>query len=270
MNASVASVMAPGLVSYSTSPTDNKTDDGTRLIDTAKSRIAKMQRAVMKGTQLHGEYQSAYYGKQQAIMATLTYRKSVEPAAKHISKCMDAVNKWFARKYGYLPKIVRPQLRYTWVAELTRKGKLHYHVLFFLPPGRKLPMFDRSGFWKHGMTKLEFARHASAYMAKYASKGGNGKKLPKGFRMHGSGGFTKDERAERRYHLAPAWVRLLFSRDMKPKPCHGGGWFSPVTGEFQSSPFFLLSAKAGRVRVGVFDWFAAYLSQMPQEGDTHV
>ena len=269
MSASEASAMprSPGLVSYATSDTpraDNKSpvpNDGPRIIDTKKARLGKMSRAVMKGAALHDlRLRDTYTTRNYApIMATATYAKHVEPNPKHISYTLKLARQWAERK-GF-------KLRYVWVAELTKKGKLHYHILFFLPPGKKLPMFDRAGWWKHGSTRLEWARNALQYIAKYASKGG-GKgrhKFPKGFRLHGTGGLDKNERAERRYHLAPSWVRIYFTQEDKPKPMHGGGWLSTVTGDFQASPFYLVAVTAGRVVVGVKKWFTDYLRNQAEQ-----
>lgn len=215
----------------------------------------------MKGAALHDLRLRDTYTERRyvPIMATTTYRKGVEPNAKDISYTIRRARKWAERK-GFA-------LRYVWVAELTKKGKLHYHILFFLPPGKKLPMFDVAGWWKHGSTRLEWARNAVAYLAKYASKGGGQgrSKFPKGFRLHGTGGLDKNERAERRYHLAPSWVRIYFTQADKPKPMEGGGWLSTVTGDFQASPFYLVAVTAGRVVVGVKKWFTDYLNQQAEQ-----
>lgn len=230
-----------------------------RVVDSKKARFSRMTRAVMKSSTLHNAFvASSYVAKSACIMATLTYRKDVEPSANDIRGLIRHAKKWADRR-GF-------KLRYVWVAELTKKGKLHYHILFFLPPRQKLPMFDRRGWWKFGSTRLEWARNAVAYMAKYASKGGGkGRSLfPKGFRLHGCGGLEKDERNERRYHLAPGWVRHFFELNERPKPCKGGGWFSAVDGTFQASPYFLLSASAGRVVIGTHKWYVDFLNSLEQ------
>lgn len=273
--ASVASVASEearsaGLVSCSTTLTSDNSiarEDhygvpmyagGKIEIETAKARIRKMSRAVMKTTDIHRTAQQVEFeGRRSAtIMATLTYAKHQQPEAEDVTKCLRNAAVWFSRKYKNIPKAKRPKLRFTWVAELTKKGKLHYHVLFFLPPMVKLPMFDVRGWWPKGSTRLEWARCAHSYMAKYASKGSTGRgAMPKGFRMHGSGGMTKDERNERRYHLAPSWVREFFKLEDRPRACPGGGWISPVTGEAWESPYEILTAAAGRVTVRIRSWF---------------
>jgi hypothetical protein len=217
-----------------------------------------MSRAVMKGAGLHAEWvTSAYPVRSASILATFTYRKGVEPDRNDIKECLRHARQWAKRK-GFT-------LRYVWTAELTKVGKLHYHVLFFLPPRKKLPMMDKAGWWRHGMTRMEWARNAVQYIAKYASKGGGSgrSKFPKGFRLHGCGGLDKDQRNERRYHLAPMWVRFFFTLAERPAPAPGGGWMSRVTGDWQASPYEILSATTGRVVVRVQEWFSALLSQQP-------
>ena len=260
--ASEASAGGAGLVSCSTSHASNNSLE----FDPSRTRITKMQRAVMKGANLHTEHAMSLFGKCRPIMATLTYASDRQPTAKDVATCVNRTRDWLDRKYSHLAKANRPKLRYVWTAELTKKGKLHYHILFFLPGGLRLPMFDRAGFWKHGMSRLEWARNGIAYIAKYASKGGGDsrQKFPKGFRLHGSGGFSGEQRIERRYHLAPAWVRNCFTADEIPKRTQGG-WVSMVTGHIVDTPYPLISARAGRVRLRVQQWYADLLASLNSE-----
>ncbi len=237
---------ALGLVSCTTTHTSNNPDG--IVVDTRKSRLSKMSRSVLKGANLHTEHQAAAFSSRTAtIMATLTYRPRVEPKPEHITSLLNHARNWFKRKCG-------GKLRYVWTAELTKKGKLHYHILFFLPPRVRLPLFDLRGWWPHGMTRLEWAKNPIAYIAKYASKGNSKGKFPKGFRIHGCGGLTKPEAADKRYHCAPSWVREVFAPDEDPRPIDGGGWVSRITGEWWPSPYELLYAASGRVVVRVAPW----------------
>lgn len=218
-------------------------------IDTKRSKVARLQRSVMTGGKLHAASMAAEYARKTAtIMATLTYARDGEHDAQDIKECLRRARQWANRR--------RIVLRYVWVAELTRRGRLHYHVLFFLPPMVRLPMFDQNGWWTKGMTRLEWARQPLAYLAKYASKGGGSGKYPKGTRTHGTGGLDKDQRNERRYSLAPQWVRYWFDLEDRPAPAEGGGWYSRVTGHWQESPFFVVSASAMRVAVAIKAQFA--------------
>ena len=60
-------------------------------------------------------------------------------------------------------------LHYVWVLELTKRGRPHYHVLFWLPKGVSMPKADKQGWWKHGMTRSG-GHSPVGYLCKYTSK----------------------------------------------------------------------------------------------------
>ena len=62
-------------------------------------------------------------------------------------------------------------IHYVWVLELTKRGRPHYHVLFWLPRGISMPKADKQGWWRHGMTNTVPARSPVGYLCKYTSKG---------------------------------------------------------------------------------------------------
>lgn len=255
--------LAAGLVSCKTKDTDHQGPHGTGAmnrpmeIDTKRQRKTRMARAIMKGANLHAAHVAANYATKSAtIMATCTYKHGETYNPNDVKNLLKAAREWARRR--------KFELRYVWTAELTKRGQLHYHVLFFLPPGQKLPLFDRAGWWKKGMTRLEWARYAVAYIAKYASKGGGAgrHKFEKGTRIHGCGGLNTAQRIERRYHLAPGWVRHYFDLEEAPAPAPGGGWYSRKTGDWQESPYIVLGTTAGRVVVGIKHQFAGLLERL--------
>jgi len=126
---------------------------------------------------------------------------------------------------------------YVWVAELQKRGAMHYHLLIWLPKGLSLPKPDKQGWWPHGMTKIEWARNAVGYMAKYASKGDSSNKFPRGARIHGCGGLTGVQLQEARYWKRPTWVREKTVIGDQVKRHHGGGWLDHDTGEILESPW---------------------------------
>ena len=90
------------------------------------------------------------------------------------------------------------------------------------------------------MTKIEWARNAVGYIAKYASKGDSLVQPAKGARMHGNGGLTGDALIEQRWWKLPGWLR----HDVKPSdrvrralPGTGGGFIHPDTAEVYRSPW---------------------------------
>lgn len=270
--ASVASMGAPGLASCTTKfpPTLQK----EIVVETAKSRISKMGRSIMHAASLHEAAIVNQFGRATPIFGRLSYAADVRPAAQDIRVLWGRVRKWFTRQVKNYPKADRPRFRFCWVSELTKKGRVHYHFLLFLPPDMKVPFFDDCGWWPHGSTRVEFVAENTAnlcagYCAKYISKATNGRSFPKGLRTHGTGGLTRDEASAKRYHCAPTWVREHFDKEEQPRPMQGGGWWSRVTGQIQSSPFYIISTKAGRVVVGVYKWYRDQLSLKSLEKESH-
>ena len=96
-------------------------------------------------------------------MVTLTYREDVEWSPRQVSGYLKCVREWARRKAIFL--------HYVWVLELTKRGRPHYHVLFWLPKGVSMPKADKQGWWKHGMTRSEWAHSPVGYLCKYTSKG---------------------------------------------------------------------------------------------------
>ena len=84
-------------------------------------------------------------------MVTLTYREDVEWSPRQVSGYLKCVREWARRKDIFI--------HYVWVLELTKRGRPHYHVLFWLPKGVSMPKADKQGWWKHGMTRSEGRTH---------------------------------------------------------------------------------------------------------------
>jgi hypothetical protein len=166
---------------------------------------------------------------------TLTYADVDLWAVYQITRCLDAMKKWAKRRGFKLP--------YVWVAELGESnGRLHYHICVWLPKGNTMPKPDKRGWWPHGWTKIEWARNqrsASAYLAKYMSKGADGDaSFPSGCRIRGAGGLTVSERLRVAWGRCPSYVRERWPdwRD-EPRRRFGGGWMSRVTGEWIGAAF---------------------------------
>jgi hypothetical protein len=107
--------------------------------------------------------------------------------------------------------------RYLWVAELQKRGAVHYHLLVWLPQGVSMPHWDRSTtsrsgrtiapFWPHGMTNTEKARAGVGYLMKYVAKLDGDSQFPKGLRLYGVGGLDQQSRAIRAWHNLPEWAK---------------------------------------------------------------
>lgn len=161
-------------------------------------------------------------------MLTLTYRPDVDQEAGQIVGCLRAIREYLRRR--------SVELRYVWVQEFTRRGRPHYHVLLWLPLGVTLPKPDKRGWWPHGMTRIEWARNAVGYIAKYASKADALVRPQPGSRMHGSGGLVDDARLEQRWWKRPLWMRDQTNMRQVVRRCRGG-FVLVDSGEFLRCPW---------------------------------
>jgi len=195
-----------------------------------------MRRRVLTGARLHVSQVS----KWRPAMLTLTYHPDVQWDKRHVSECVRNARQWLKRR--------NLSCRYVWSMELTKAGKPHYHIVIWLPWGSKLPKLDEAGWWPHGSTRMEWARCAVGYIAKYVSKGQEDVSLPKGARMYGVGGLQGEALNEARWWALPGWLRdeHKVTKDQQVIRRVGGGWIDRETGECFFSPWRVRFIK-GRV-----------------------
>lgn len=197
------------------------------------ARLSRMRRAVLTSARLHEATLPAGGFRFRAAMLTCTYREARDWDAGHIRALLTHLREW-ARRKGF-------RLRYVWVAELQKRGAMHYHVLLWLP--FRMPMPDRCGWWPHGSTKVEWARSAGGYLAKYASKaGGPGHEFPRASRIHGCGGLDRAAAQCRSWWMLPRDLRTLCIPEHRMTRAPGGGWVSRATGEWRPPRYALLAA----------------------------
>lgn len=160
------------------------------------------------------------------VFLTLTYRPEVMWNPGHVRECSRRVAQWCQRR-GVLA-------RFVWVAEQHKSGRIHYHAILFLPKALMLPKPDKQGWWPHGMTKIERCRKLSVgYLIKYATKAHDvSHPWPKGMRLHGHGGLDAVQRVRRAWWVLPKYIREVCEDWMRVRRARGGGWLSPVTGEW--------------------------------------
>ena len=167
-------------------------------------RLKRLQKSVRISAEVIQESLQKNHVRYKAAMVTLTYRDDVDWSPRQVSNYLKCVREWARRKGIFI--------HYVWVLELTKRGRPHYHVLFWLPKGVSMPKADKQGWWKHGMTRSEWAYSPVGYLCKYTSKGidfDSWGKLPRGGRLYGHGGYTPKMRVTRAWRVAPAWVREL-------------------------------------------------------------
>jgi hypothetical protein len=138
----------------------------------------------------------------RALFVTLTYKANTKGKPRDVVECLKCVRSWLARQ-GL------PMCPYLWVAELQKRGALHYHLMVWLRRGLHLPKLDRCGWWRHGMTKVETARNPIGYLVKYASKfnPGDVARFRKGTRLYGYGGLFPEVREGVRRARMARWMR---------------------------------------------------------------
>lgn len=178
-------------------------------------------------------------------MVTLTYAgDNADWRPEHLTTAVNTFRKWCARQ-GFA-------CRYVWVAELQKRGVIHYHLVAWLPRGERMPQWDRRGWWPHGMTNTLRARHATAYLMSYLKKGDLEARgsLPKGARNYGVGGLDHSLRRARRWLRLPSFVQGNSSIWDDWRREVGGGWRAP-SGEHVASEFASLIVCGRRCLVRV-------------------
>lgn len=186
---------AAGLVPSKTSGVDVLLPIGAEV--SRQRRIARMRRGVWGAGQWLGRLRGM-----RCWFVTLTYRPGVEWQPAHVSRAIKALREWCGKR-GCRPV-------YVWVAELQKRGAVHYHVAVWLPKGLALPKFDKAGWWPHGMTQRQVAVAPIGYLMKYVSKGDNPfAQFPKGARIYGVGGLCTEGRAIRQWLNLPEWAKQL-------------------------------------------------------------
>ena len=211
-------------------------------VDRCKTRLLRMRKSILTGSRLLVEEAKRGGFRGKWALLTATYRNEIEWQPKHVAALMNCVGS-FLRRRG-----VRP--RFVWCLELTRALKPHYHVLVWLPLGMTLPKPDKRGWWAWGSTRIEWARKAVGYLAKYASKATPEtiKAIPKGARTHGVGGLGSESKRELRWWKSPERVRAFFgvAADIRKVV---GGHVDACNGSFLRSPWHVHIGDRGRIYV---------------------
>lgn len=218
---------------------NNETSDTRILIDQNMKRVKRMRTAVQHSARLIDFECIGGSRRWNKKLVTLTYEDVDGWEPRHIVQFTKNLREWCRRR-----KIA---CRVVWVAELQKRGALHYHAVVWLPKGYFLPKPDKpGGWWPHGSSNIKTAHSPIGYLAKYASKttaveaGG----YPKGARMHGACGLDDENKRHIRYWQSPIWVRdeLHGTADIRKVK---GGYVDRFTGEFLASPWTVVF-KAGQ------------------------
>lgn len=233
---------ASGLVPSTTS------DPPARLkieIDRLHVRAQRMRRSILTGARLHVEEATKGGFRGRWAMLTLTYREGVDASARHISALLHSIRSYL-RRAGHSGRGSR--FRYVWALELTQRLRPHYHLLIWLPKGMTLPKPDKRGWWAHGSTRIEWARRAVGYVAKYASKFTSevAAHMPKGMKSHGVGGLDGEGKRELRWWKSPRDAREHLGEKADIRKVLGG-YADKLTGLLWPSPWSVCISADGRV-----------------------
>lgn len=183
-----------------------------------------MRRAIISTAKQHVHELQEPGFRTLPVLVTLTYANPDAWSSRHVTRFLKMARRFTSRR-GYT-------LRYAWVAELTKAGRVHFHALLFLRADIRLPKPDEAGWWTHGMTKIEVARCPVGYLAKYASKGSSQNELPKGLRIHGRGGLSSHGKLQVAWWTLPRYQRERCTPIDRAARAPGGGWISRLTGEW--------------------------------------
>lgn len=187
-------------------------------------------------------------GKYLPVFITLTYKSQKDWKQRDVSDLLAKYRKHFTAggKKALMPK---KDFRYVWVAELQKRGVVHYHVCVWLPRFIKLGKPDDLGWWTKGHSNVTAVKKSVfAYLKKYLSKGAtqgldeDGNEVwhtfPRGCRLYGGGGLTRLERIKTAYVLLPNWVKAIFIDDSSRVKKVKGGYKQNKT--FLMSPYRII------------------------------
>lgn len=192
-------------------------------------RIRRMRRVVISAADATRDIPGF---RSRGIMVLLTYRDGAPWRSGDVARYVNTVRTWLRRR--------KVPCRYQWVIELTKRGRPHYHVLFWVPPGVKLPKPDESGQWKSGWSGISAARRPVGYLVKYATKGGlDGGEgdLPRGARLFGCGAAEDSVRFARHRAGLSRWLDEAAAPGERVTRVARVGWVEQGTGLVHVTPY---------------------------------
>lgn len=180
--------------------TGEKFSCGT-MLERQERRIARMRHVVWMAVHSIADEKEAVGGS--LAMYTLTYKGVKDWAPRHVS--------------GFCRWLRAHQVKsYVWVAELQRRGAVHYHALALLPHGTRWvkPNAD-SGGWARGFTWVTPDVRFPWYILKYMQKGskdGRAQCFPLHLRLYGVSQWTVrrlsyEHSVLYRASMLPAWFK---------------------------------------------------------------
>ena len=215
--------------------------------DSHRRRLLKLRRTILGAAKgIESALQSDGF-RYRVGFVTLTYAQDDTWAPDDIKELVRHYRLWSQRRGAVF--------RCVWVAELTKRGRVHYHLCFWLPRGLTPPKPDKQGWWRKGMTNVQWARRPVGYLVKYASKGLDEPirgRFPRGARLFGVGGSL----CHLGWFRAPGWLRRKFGSPGDRIVRRGEWWCNHSTGVAYRSPWILDSFNASGALVRWVGWTA--------------
>lgn len=191
-----------------------------------RRRMRRMRRVVIAAADASRDLVQRGGNRFDAVFVTLTYRSDQFYSTRDVSVYIDLTRKWLKRR--------NVKAFYQWVIELTQKGKPHYHIIWWVPKGLRLPKPDASGMWAKGSSNIKLATRPVGYLVKYVSKGDGGE-FPKGARLFGVGAQDEGVKLARHRFGLPMW--LFEKTEGRCARVPRVGWVDKSTGEVHDTPF---------------------------------
>ena len=188
-------------------------------LETERLRLRRCQKRVKAWADLLQLY-ITNKDQYRLVMITLTYKPGRDWKPNDIREFMQAGRKMLEHRL----------LAYAWVAELQKRGAVHYHVLMLVTKGANLPVPDSSGWWPWGMSRIETAKSAFYILSYTGKKYQKIGKFPKGLRLFAVWvsfeGVGKNIYFALRSSAIPAWLALIVDSigEAKYSRSPGGGW----------------------------------------------
>lgn len=206
------------------------------LIDKKAARLGRMRRRIWAWSQALSACPEFGETGENLKMVTLTYANRKEWQKNHIREFMLKLRKHQADNL----------VGYSWVAELQKRGAIHYHVLIATRKKAHIPYPDKSGWWVHGATNVVRAERPY-YIMKYVQKGNDdANTYPSGARIFAVWISSEVQIPKQEYRTwlhspFPRWVvdGLDNTSDfIRPRRATGGGWI--INGKVVQSPYKFL------------------------------
>ena len=125
----------------------NRGTNKVMVLDNFKVRYNRMRKRIADWVEILNPLPDIMF-----VMLTLTYAPEYQWEPNHVREFM----------LSYKKVLGENLLAYAWVAELQKRGAVHYHIMLVVPEylsiGDDLPYPDEAGLWSYGFTRIERAR----------------------------------------------------------------------------------------------------------------